>query len=547
VIPAAPQGWNIKLSVRTSTLRSALVLRAVPRCCPDTATVNPEETPVNPEVTLDSSSSPTPPTAGPDPKRWIALVVIAIAQLMVVLDASIVNIALPQAQKDLGISDVDRQWVITAYTLAFGGLLLLGGRIADFVGRKRVFIIGLIGFAGASALGGIAQNAELLFAARALQGAFAALLAPAALSLISVTFTASHERARAFAVYGAISGGGAAIGLILGGVLTEYASWRWCLLVNVPIAAIAAFAATRFVTESKAHGNTKYDLPGAFLVTAGLVSLVYGFTEAAKEGVGWGATSTIGFLVAAVVLLVLFVVVELRTDHPLLPMRVILDRNRGGSYLASLLVGAGLFSMFLFLTYYFQVNLGYSPLKSGFAFLPFSAGIIVTAGVVSNILPRTGPKPLMVAGAISATVGLLLFTLISDTSSWLTHVLPGELLMSIGLGLVFVPLSNLALIGVEEHDAGVASAVLNTSQQIGGSLGTALLSTFYASTVSGYLADNVKSPADVPRLSLLAAIEGYHVAFYIGAGLLALGAVTIIVLINAKRDDLPAEAAVGAH
>ena len=502
---------------------------------------------MNPEVTLDPSNSSAPAPPAPDPKRWIALMVIAIAQLMVVLDASIVNIALPQAQKDLAISDIDRQWVITAYTLAFGGLLLLGGRIADYVGRKRMFIIGLTGFAIASALGGIAQNAELLFAARALQGAFAALLAPAALSLISVTFTESHERAKAFAVYGAISGGGAAIGLILGGVLTEYASWRWCLLVNVPIAALAAFGATRFVTESKAHGDTRYDLPGAFLVTAGLVSLVYGFTEAAKENVGWSAGSTLGFLALAAVLLVLFVVVELRTANPLLPMRVILDRNRGGSYLASLFVGAGLFSMFLFLTYYFQVNLGYSPLKSGFAFLPFSAGIIVTAGVVSNILPRTGPKPLMVTGAISATVGLLLFTLISDTSSWLTHVLPGELLMSIGLGLVFVPLSNLALVGVAEHDAGVASAVLNTSQQIGGSLGTALLSTFYASTVSSYLADHVKSPADVPRLTPLAFIEGYHVAFYIGAGLLATGALAIIVLINAKRDDLPAEAAVGAH
>jgi len=506
---------------------------------------------VNPEVTLDPTDPPTPATAAAtpaaDPRRWIALLVIAIAQLMVVLDASIVNIALPQAQKDLGISDVDRQWVITAYTLAFGGLLLLGGRIADYVGRKRMFIIGLAGFAVASALGGIAQNAELLFAARALQGAFAALLAPAALSLISVTFTETHERAKAFAVYGAISGGGAAIGLILGGVLTEYASWRWCLLVNVPIAALAAFGAITYVTESKAHGNTRYDLPGAFLVTAGLVSLVYGFTEAAKDGVGWSAGSTRSFLVLAAVLLIGFVVVETRSANPLLPLRVVLDRNRGGSYLAALLVGGGLFSMFLFLTYYFQVNLGYSPLKSGFAFLPFSAGIIVTAGAVSNILPRTGPKPLMVLGSISATVGLLLFTQISDTSSWLTHVLPGELLMSVGLGLVFVPLSNLALVGVAEHDAGVASAMLNTSQQIGGSLGTALLSTFYASTVSGYLADHVTSPDDVPRLTPLAFIEGYHVAFFIGAGLLGAAAVTIIVLINARRDDLPTEAAVGAH
>jgi EmrB/QacA subfamily drug resistance transporter len=484
--------------------------------------------------------------APPDPKRWIALGVIAISQLMVVLDASIVNIALPQAQAALKISDVDRQWVITAYTLAFGGLLLLGGRIADYVGRKRMFIIGLCGFAAASALGGVAQNSGMLFGARALQGAFAAVLAPAALSLVTVTFTETKERARAFAVYGAISGGGAAIGLIVGGVLTEYASWRWCLLVNVPIAAVAAVAAVYYVGESKAHGATKYDLPGAVLVTGGLVSLVYGFTEAAKTGVGWAAASTIGFLVLAVAMLAAFVVVEYRSANPLLPLRVVLDRNRGGSYLAALFVGAGLFSMFLFLTYYFQLNLGYSPLKSGFAFLPFSAGVIVTAGAVSGILPRTGPKPLMVIGTISATIGIFLFTFITDESSWLTHVLPGELLLSVGLGLVFVPLSSLALVGVSDQDAGVASAMLNTSQQVGGSLGTALLNTFYASAVTAYLADHVKAPADLKTQSPLAFIHGYHVAFSIGCGLFVASAVTIIVFINAKRDDLPAEGAVHA-
>jgi EmrB/QacA subfamily drug resistance transporter len=487
-----------------------------------------------------------PDHAVQDPKRWIALGVIAISQLMVVLDASIVNIALPQAQKALDISDVDRQWVVTAYTLAFGGLLLLGGRIADYVGRKRMFIIGLGGFAFASALGGIAQNAPMLFGARALQGAFAALLAPAALSLVTVTFTETRERARAFAVYGAISGGGAAIGLIVGGVLTEYASWRWCLLVNVPIAALAAAAAVVYVTESKAHGNTKYDLPGAALVTGGLVSLVYGFTEAAKKDVGWTSGSTLAYLGLAIFLLVSFVVVESRSANPLLPLRVVLDRNRGGSYLSSLLVGAGLFSMFLFLTYYFQANLGYSPLKSGFAFLPFSAGIIVTAGAVSNILPRTGPKPLMVLGSISAALGLFLFTFITDDSSWLTHVLPGELLMSVGLGLVFVPLSNLALVGVADHDAGVASAMLNTSQQIGGSLGTALLNTFFASAVTAYLADHATGSANPTQLAHLSSIHGYHVAFYVGFGLLAAAAVVIVVLINAKRDDLPAEPALGA-
>ncbi|MCW2522266.1 MAG: transporter [Frankiales bacterium] len=493
---------------------------------------------VNPDIDSRAENGAAPP----DPRRWIALGIIAVSQLMVVLDASIVTIALPDAQKALHISEVDRQWVVTAYTLAFGGLLLLGGRIADYAGRKRMFVVGLLGFAAASALGGVAQSEAMLFGARALQGAFAALLAPAALSLVTVTFVESRERARAFAVYGAISGGGAAIGLILGGVLTEYASWRWCLLVNVPIAVLAAVAAVRYVHESRAEGDTKYDIPGAILVTGGLVSLVYGFTEAAKEGVGWAAASTLGFLGLAVVLLVAFVVVEARTASPLLPLRVVLDRNRGGSYLSSLLVGAGLFSMFLFLTYYFQLNLGYSPLKSGFAFLPFSIGIIVTAGLVSSILPRTGPKPLMVIGSIMAAVGLYLFTFISEDASWLTHVLPGELLMSVGLALVFVPLSSLALIGVADHDAGVASAMLNTSQQIGGSLGTALLNTFYASAVTSYLASHVKVPADVAKLQPLAFIHGYQVAFSIGCGLLVASAVTIIVLINAKRDDLPAEA-----
>ncbi len=480
------------------------------------------------------------------PNRWLALAIIALAQLMVVLDASIVNIALPSAQRALGISDADRQWVVTAYTLAFGGLLLLGGRIADYVGRKRVFIIGLIGFAAASALGGVAANSAMLFGARALQGAFAALLAPAALSLITVTFTETKERARAFGVYGAISGGGAALGLILGGVLTEYASWRWCLLVNVPIAIGTAVAAGYLVTESRAEGNTKYDIPGAVLVSAGLVSLVYGFTEAAKTGVGWSSTTTLSFLVLAVVLLSAFVVVELRSVHPLLPMRVVLERNRGGSYLASLLVGAALFAMFLFLTYYLQINLHYSALKSGFAFLPFSIGIIVTAGVVSNILPRTGPKPLMVLGAVLAALGLLLFCFIGDNSTWVAHVLPGELLMSAGLGLIFVPLSGLALFGVADHDAGVASAMLNTSQQIGGSLGTALLNTFYASAVSSYLASNAASAADLPRLTPLAYIHGYHVAFGIGVGLLVLALVVIVVMVNARADDLPADGALAA-
>jgi EmrB/QacA subfamily drug resistance transporter len=476
-------------------------------------------------------------------RRWWALAVIAIAQLMVVLDGTVVTIALPSAQRDLQISNADRQWAITAYTLAFGGLLLLGGRVADYIGRKRIFLVGLVGFAAASALGGAAQNGATLFGARAVQGLFAALLAPAALSLITVTFTEVKERSRAFAVYGAISGGGAAIGLILGGTLTEYASWRWCLLINVPIAIVAFIGGTILVTESKSGGGSSYDIPGAILGTAGLVALVYGFTEAAKTGVGWLSVEAVSYLVGAGILLVAFVLVELRSASPLLPMRVVLDRNRGGSYLASLLVFAGLFAMFLFLSYYFQYNLDYSALKSGIAFLPFSGGIIVTSGVVSALLPRTGPKPLMLIGLAMGTIGLATFTFISDTSSWVTSVLPGELLMSVGLALVFVPLSSLALAGVNDDDAGVASAVLNSTQQIGGSLGTALLNTFYASAVTSYVVAHHLPPS---AFNPLAAIHGYHVAFWIGVGLMTAALVAVLVLVNAGKDDVTTQPGVPA-
>jgi MFS family permease len=363
------------------------------------------------------------------------------------------------------------------------------------------------------------------------------------LSLISVTFTEVKDRSRAFAVYGAISGGGAAIGLILGGTLTEYASWRWCLLINVPIAIVAFIAGTILVTESKSGGGSSYDIPGAILGTAGLVALVFGFTQAAKTGVGWLSVEVISLLVGAVILLVAFVLVELRSTSPLLPMRVVLERNRGGSYLASLLVFAGLFAMFLFLSYYFQYNLGYSALKSGIAFLPFSAGIIVTSGVVSNLLPRTGPRPLMLIGLAMAAIGLATFTRISDTSSWLTSVLPGELLMSVGLALVIVPLSSLALTGVNDDDAGVASAVLNSSQQVGGSLGTALLNTFYASAVASYLVAHHLAPS---AFNPPAAIHGYHVASWIGVGLIAAALVAVLVLVNAGKADISTQPGVPA-
>ena len=398
-------------------------------------------------------------------------------------------------------------------------------------------LIGLAGFAFASALGGIAPNQELLFAARGLQGAFAALLAPAALSLLAVTFTDPKERAKAFGVFGAISGGGAAIGLILGGILTEYASWRWTLGVNVPIAIATMIVAIPLVKESRATGDRRYDVPGVLLSALGLVSLVYGFSKAAEPGVGWTDPVTLTLLAAAVVLLVSFVLYERRASHPLLPLRVVLDRNRGGSYLVFLLVGAGIFAIFLFLTFYFQQTLGYSPLESGFAFLPFSGGIIVGAGVVSQLLPRIGPKPLMVVGLAMAVAGMLWLTRIGEQSSYVAEVLPALLAISLGLAAVFVPASSTALVGVTEHDAGIASAVLNTAQQVGGSLGLALLTTFYASAITDHLAEN---PGSSPNAAF---VHGYHVAFIWGAVMLAVALVIALVAISAKKDDLPTEGA----
>ena len=512
--------------------------------------------PTSPADDVDPAPSAAPapassPTLAPDPRRWWALAVLAAAQLMIVLDGSIVNIALPSAQKDLGITNANRQWVVTAYTLAFGGLLLLGGRIADYTGRKRTFIIGLLGFAGASALGGIASTQNLLFAARGLQGAFAALMAPAALSMVTVMFTEPKERAKAFGVFGALAGGGAAIGLIVGGVLTEYASWRWCLGVNVPVALIVAGAAVPLVHESKASGNTRYDVPGVLMATLGprlaRLRLHRGGQgqepEQPERHLGAGLDPLDDDLLPAGRGRAARGLRRLgdAIPNPLLPLRIVLDRNRGGSYLVFLLVGAGLFAMFLFLTYYFQINLGYSPLKSGFAFLPFSGGIIVTAGVVAQLMPRVGPKPLLMVGLAMAVVGMLWLTQISQTSSYTTHVLPAELLLSIGLAGVFIPASSTALVGVGSHDAGVASAVLNTSQQIGGSLGTALLNTLFAGAVTGYLADHVRVPADAQRLAPFALLHGYRVSFFWGAVLLLAGLVVAALVVNAQKGDLPTE------
>lgn len=466
-----------------------------------------------------------------DPKRWWVLAVVAVSQLMIVLDASIVNIALPQAQGALHITNADRQWVVTAYTLAFGGFMLLGGRVADYLGRKRIFTIGLVGFAAASALGGAAQNQGTLFGARALQGAFAAIMAPAALSLLTLTFTEGKERAKAFGVYGGISGGGAAIGLILGGVLTEYASWRWTLLVNVPLALITAAVAARYVTESRDDGDAHYDFPGALAVTAGLVSLVFGFTKAQSDG--WGAGVTVASLAIAGMLLIGFVLIEGRSRNPLLPLSVILDRNRGGSYIAALLSGASVFGIFLFLNYYLQGTLHYSAVKSGLAFLPFSLGIAVGATVASQLLPRIGPRSLVAPGLGLASVGMLLFIRIGVHSAYLTHVMPSEVIVSIGLGIVLVVVSDTALVGVKKHEAGVASALVNTTQQIGGSLGTALLNTIAATATATYLHSHASLSDGL--------VHGYRVAFVAAALILAIAFVLTALLVRAGRDDLPSD------
>jgi len=443
------------------------------------------------------------------------------------------NIAIPSAKIDLGITDTNQQWIITAYTLAFGSLLLLGGRIGDYMGRKKIFLIGLIGFAAASALGGIASNQELLFASRALQGVFAALLAPAALAIISVTFTVPAERAKAFGVIGAISGGGAAIGLILGGALTEYFSWRWCLGVNTPIAIGAAILAIKFVRESKAQGDNTYDIPGVITATAGLFALTYGFHEAATKG--WSSSLTIGFLVSAVFLLAIFVAIEKRVANPLMPLRVVTDRNRGGSYLGSLVVGAGLFSMFLFLGLYLQVILGFSPLKSGFAFLPFTFGIIIS---------KVGPKPLMVPGLIFAAIGMLLLSRITPETSYLTHVVPSLLIMSSGMALVFIPLTSTSLHAVSNHDTGVASAMVNTSQQIGGSLGTALLNTVAATATTTFAAANSQLGDKVMPFAMT---HGFTVAFKFSAALLFVGAVVLFFFINIGKESLVETEGAGFH
>ncbi|QOV37755.1 MFS transporter [Streptomyces ferrugineus] len=473
-----------------------------------------------------------------DPNRWKALAFIAIAQLMVVLDATIVNIALPSAQQDLGISDGNRQWVVTAYALAFGGLLLFGGRIADLWGRKRAFVIGLGGFAAASALGGAATNEAMMFGARALQGAFGALLAPAALSLLAVMFTDAKERAKAFGIYGAIAGGGGAVGLILGGFLTEYLDWRWTFFVNIPFAVIAAAGAWFVIREPEGGRNrSALDIPGVILSTLGLVALVYGFTRAESDG--WGDSMTVGMFVASGVLLLAFVLVEARVKAPLLPLRVVTERNRGGVYLSLGLAIIAMFGLFLFLTYYLQIVKGYSPVKTGFAFLPMIAGMITgSTQIGTRLMTRVAPRLLMGPGFLVAALGMLLLTQLEIGSSYAALLLPAMLLLGLGMGTAFMPAMSLSTQGVKPQDAGVASAMVNTSQQVGGAIGTALLNTIAASATTSYIADHIggaSSRTQQQLVQLEGMVQGYTSAIWFAVGILVVAAAIALTFVNAGR------------
>jgi EmrB/QacA subfamily drug resistance transporter len=465
---------------------------------------------------------------GRDGRRWWILAVLGIAQLMVVLDVTVVNIALPSAQKALGFSDANRQWIITAYALAFGSLLLVGGRVGDMFGRKRTFIGGAIGFALASAIGGAAPSFEVLVAARALQGAFAALLAPAALSLLTTTFTDPGERGRAFAVWGAIGGGSGAFGLLLGGLLTQSLSWRWTLFVNLAFAVPAALGALALLRSHEGRVRARIDVPGSATATGGLFALVYGFAHAQTNG--WGSLTTVAFLVAGVLVLAAFVAIQMRSRHPLLPLRIVLERNRAGSFLALGALGAGMFGVFLFLTYYLQQSLGYSPLKTGIAFLPLTGALVVTAGLSTRMVPRTGPRPVVAAGMVLSALGLVLLAQLGVHASYATQVLPGLTIIGAGIGLVFPPATDLATLGVDASDAGVASALVNTTTQVGGSLGTALLNTLAATAASSFVAGKQPTTA----LLAHAAVHGYTTAFWWAAGIFAIGALLTVLLLRGR-------------
>jgi EmrB/QacA subfamily drug resistance transporter len=455
-----------------------------------------------------------------DNRRWWILGVLGIAQLMVILDSTIVNIALPTAQRALHFSNADRQWIVTAYSLAFGSLLLLGGRIGDMVGRKRALIVGLIGFAVASAIGGASVNFAMLVVARTVQGAFGALLAPSVLALLTTTFTDPGERGRAFGIYGAIAGAGGALGLLLGGILTSYSSWRVTLYINLAFAAAATVGSLLWLKNDEGVDHDPLDLPGLFMVAAGLFSLVFGFSHA--ETTMWTNPYTIGFLVAGVVLLCAFAYFETKATYPLLPPRVVLNRTRGGSVLAMLFASVGIFGVFLFLTYYLQGTLGFSPVKTGIAFLPMVVALAATAQVSNRILlPRFGPKPIVPVGLLVSAGAMFGLHLVGLHSSYVAHVLPYLIVVGVGFGLSVAPAFSTGTLGLTPQDAGVGSATLNTAQQVGGSLGTSLLNTLAATAATSYLVGRVDSPANLQA----ALLHSYTTAFLWSSLIFVVGAI----------------------
>jgi EmrB/QacA subfamily drug resistance transporter len=464
-------------------------------------------------------------------RRWLILGVIGIAQLMVVLDATIMNIALPSAQRALHFTTVDRQWVVTAYTLAFGSLLLLGGRLADLLGRKITFLTGLIGFAGVSAIGGASVNFAMLVIARACQGAFAALLVPSALSLLTTTFTEPKDRGKAFGVYGAIAAAGGAVGLLLGGALTEYLSWRWTLYVNLFFAGVAFIGGSLLLTRQPSRVKPRLDIPGVLLVSGAVFCLVYGFSNAATHN--WHTPSTWGFLAVGVVLLIAFALWQARAANPLLPPRVVLDRNRGGAYASMFIASAGMFATFLFLTYYLQQTLGYSPVVTGFAFLPIAGGIAVAANLSTIVLmPRIGPKPLVATGMLVGAGAMVWFAQLGPHTAYAVGILGPIIMTGAGLGMVIAPSINTGTFGVAPQDAGVASATVTVGQQLGASVGTSLLNTIFASAVTSYFVVHAASARliGLPALTGLALAHGYDTAFWWTAGILAGGSVIAGIL-----------------
>ncbi|RSM75157.1 MFS transporter [Actinoplanes sp. ATCC 53533] len=458
--------------------------------------------------------------------RWWVLVVLGMAQLMVMLDATVVNIALPQAQQDLGFSDGSRQWVITGYALAFGSLLLLGGRLGDLLGRRTLLVIGLAGFGAASVLGGSAASFEIFVAARVAQGLFAALLAPAALALLSVTFTEPSERAKAFGVFSALGGAGGAIGLLLGGMLTEWASWRWVMYVNVAFAAPALIGALLLLAKPVITKKPKLDIPGIVVVSAALFAVVYGFAHV--ESTSWTDPVALGSMIVGAVLLVVFVWLESKVAHPLLPLRVVLDRTRGGSFVAVFVIGMGMFSIFLFLTYYFAASLGYSPIKTGLAFLPMVAAVVVSSTTMpSLVLPKVGPKIVVSASFLVAAAGMALLTRLELDSTYAAHIMPGLILLGLGLGGVMTTAFQGATSGLHRDDTGVASALINTGQQIGGSISTALLTTVASSAATDYLTSHTPSALAAAQ----AGVQGYTATLAWGSGFFVVGAVIAAFLI----------------